>query len=189
MDFLLNLNGSLPLTTTISRSSGAPHGSPAMKGFHRECRPTNGVLHTFLLSYTEQTRSLEVDDVHAACQHDCLLVTRLLTNLFRGSQTETFQSCLFFLFDKTNWLSQNVMSQTCDNLQTLHVITIQMCRSRMGHLAWDVMSWTGRPREDRVESFPPLGGFPPIFHGFLTPLRSVQIWGESRPICRGVCLL
>ena len=32
-------------------------------------------------------------------------------------------------------------------------------------------------------------GFPPIFRGFLTPLRSVQIWGESRPICRGVCRL
>ena len=42
---------------------------------------------------------------------------------------------------------------------------------------------------NRVDSFPPIGGFPPIFHGFLTPLRSVQIWRESRPICRGVCLL
>ena len=27
--------------------------------------------------------------------------------------------------------------------------------------------------------------FPPNFHEFLTPLRSVQIWGERRPICRG----
>ena len=34
-------------------------------------------------------------------------------------------------------------------------------------------------------SFPPIGRLPPIFHGFLTPLRSVQIWGKSRPICRG----
>ena len=34
-------------------------------------------------------------------------------------------------------------------------------------------------------SFPPIGGFPPIFHGFFTLMRSVQIWRESRLICRG----
>ncbi len=27
----------------------------------------------------------------------------------------------------------------------------------------------------RVYSFPPIGGFPPIFHGFLTPLRSRSV--------------
>ena len=42
-----------------------------------------------------------------------------------------------------------------------------------------------REQEDRVDSFPPIGGFPQIFHGFLTPLRSVQIWGGSKPICWG----
>ena len=31
-------------------------------------------------------------------------------------------------------------------------------------------------RLNRVDSFPPIGGFPPILHGFFTPLR---------PICRG----
>ena len=41
------------------------------------------------------------------------------------------------------------------------------------------------PNAIRVDSFPPIGGFPPIFHGSFTPLRSVQIWGEGRPICRG----
>ena len=36
--------------------------------------------------------------------------------------------------------------------------------------------------------FSPIGGFPPFSRQFLTPLRSGQIWGENRPIYRGVCL-
>ena len=35
------------------------------------------------------------------------------------------------------------------------------------------------------QCFPPIGGFPPILPEFLTPLRSVQIWGISGPIYRG----
>ena len=38
----------------------------------------------------------------------------------------------------------------------------------------------------RVYSFPPIGGFPPIFHVFLTPPPKIS---TNLGICRGVCLL
>ncbi len=46
----------------------------------------------------------------------------------------------------------------------------------LGHIMFEVNLNEVR-HSTRVYSFPPIGGFPPIFHGFLTPLRSVQIWG------------
>ena len=41
----------------------------------------------------------------------------------------------------------------------------------------------------RVYFFPAIGGFPLFSHGFLTPLRSGQIWKKNRPMYRGVCHL
>ena len=41
----------------------------------------------------------------------------------------------------------------------------------------------------RVYFFPPIGGFPPFSRGFLTPLRSGQIWEENRPIYRGYAFI
>ena len=48
-----------------------------------------------------------------------------------------------------------------------------------------VQHW-GFQSNHRHCSFPPIGGFPPISRGFLTPLRLVQICGVNGPVFRGV---